>query len=307
MTATISARHVNRTARLMAAAHGGQVVVSHATEDLVARRDARGCSAGGSRRASPARPVSCRATFPGPDARAQRSRSRRLRSLDAFPGNLPVQLTSFVGRDDDVAGVAKALDRVAAGDVDRASVAWARRASRSRSPRKLLPRFADGVWLCELAATNDADLLAQVVVAALGGATARGAVAGRERVRLPLGQAGVDRARQLRASPRRGGRAGRGDAACRAGGAGVGDEPGAARRGRGAAAGGAVTACRVRSRAWRRSRRVRRCGCSWIARRRPGRALQLDATNATADRGDLSTARRASRWRSSSRRHGSPA
>ena len=33
-----------------------------------------------------------------------------LRSLDAFPGNLPVQLTSFVGRDDDVAGVAKALD-----------------------------------------------------------------------------------------------------------------------------------------------------------------------------------------------------
>ena len=38
-----------------------------------------------------------------------------LRSLDAFPGNLPVQLTSFVGRDDDVAGVAKALDRVAAG------------------------------------------------------------------------------------------------------------------------------------------------------------------------------------------------
>ena len=32
---------------------------------------------------------------------------------------------------------------------------------------EVLPRFADGVWLCELAATNDADLLAQVVVAAL--------------------------------------------------------------------------------------------------------------------------------------------
>ena len=32
----------------------------------------------------------------------------------------------------------------------------------------MLPRFTDGVWLCELAATNDPDLLAQVIVAALG-------------------------------------------------------------------------------------------------------------------------------------------
>ena len=32
---------LNRTARLMSAAHGGQVVVSHSTQVLVRRRDAR--------------------------------------------------------------------------------------------------------------------------------------------------------------------------------------------------------------------------------------------------------------------------
>jgi hypothetical protein len=33
-----------------------------------------------------------------------------LRSLDAFPGNLPIQLTSFVGRQDELASLTKALE-----------------------------------------------------------------------------------------------------------------------------------------------------------------------------------------------------
>ena len=90
----------------------------------------------------------------------------RLLSLDAFPGNLPVQLTSFVGRDDDVSGVAKALTEsrlvtlTGVGGVGKTRLAL-------QVAAEVLPKFADGVWLCELAATNDADLLAQVVVAAL--------------------------------------------------------------------------------------------------------------------------------------------
>ena len=91
----------------------------------------------------------------------------RLRSLDAFPGNLPVQLTSFIGRDDDVAGVERALTEsrlvtlTGVGGVGKTRLAV-------QVAAQLLPEFSDGVWLCELAATNDADLLAQVVVAALG-------------------------------------------------------------------------------------------------------------------------------------------
>jgi class 3 adenylate cyclase len=84
---------VNRAARLMAVAHGGQVVCSQATAALVDSeaamvdlgdhslrdldRPMRGFQVGGG-------------SF------------RELRSLDAFPGNLPLQVTSFVGRDDEV-------------------------------------------------------------------------------------------------------------------------------------------------------------------------------------------------------------
>ena len=100
---------VNRAARVMAAAHGGQIVVSLATEELV--RDLlpepvdtagpRGASAPRSRpgRSASSRSctLSCLSDFP------------RLQSLDAFPCNLPAQISSFVGRDDDVAEVARAL------------------------------------------------------------------------------------------------------------------------------------------------------------------------------------------------------
>ena len=92
---------LNRAARLMGMGHGGQVLVSHATEQLV----------GGSLPASvelldlgehrlrdlsrPERIFQLRA--PGCDTQFP-----PLRSLDAARTNLPVQLTSFVGRDEDV-------------------------------------------------------------------------------------------------------------------------------------------------------------------------------------------------------------
>ena len=157
---------LNRTARLMTAAHGGQVVVSHATKVLVADALPEGLElvdVGEHRLRDLSRPehvfevrtLGAVESFPP------------LRSLDAFPGNLPVQLTSFVGRDDDVAGVAKALDEsrlvtlTGVGGVGKTRLAI-------QVAAELLPRFTDGVWLCELAATNDPDLLAQVMVAALG-------------------------------------------------------------------------------------------------------------------------------------------
>ena len=153
-TATTSARAVNRAARLMAAAHGGQIVVSHATEELV--RDALG------RRSSWSISVStgC-ATWRGRSGSFQ-VRARRacrddfppLRSLDAFPGNLPLQLTSFVGRDDELARDREGARRRAAGDVDRrgrgrqdASRAAGRRGSAAAVPRRrvvLRARGGDG-------------------------------------------------------------------------------------------------------------------------------------------------------------------
>jgi predicted ATPase len=157
---------VNRAARLMATAHGGQIVCSHATADvirdvhvdgveLVDLGDHRLRDLSRPERVFELRSVDAVASFPP------------LRSVDAFPGNLPVQLTSFIGRDDELAAVAQALEDsrlvtlTGVGGVGKTRLAL-------QVAAEVLPRFGDGVWLCELAATNEPEMLAQVVVAAIG-------------------------------------------------------------------------------------------------------------------------------------------
>ena len=99
-----------------------------------------------------------------------------LRSLDAFPGNLPRQLTSFVGRDEELAGIAKALDEwrlvtlTGTGGVGKTRLAV-------QVAAEVLPRFRDGAWLCELAVASDGETMAQVVAARVGGVATPGDVA----------------------------------------------------------------------------------------------------------------------------------
>jgi predicted ATPase/class 3 adenylate cyclase len=157
---------LNRAARLMSAGHGGQILVSHATEELV--RDAVDESVelqdlGTHRLRDLTRPErvfqlgvpGLRADFPP------------IRSLDTFPGNLPPQLTSFVGRDEELAGVAKALDEsrlvtlTGVGGVGKTRLAI-------QVAAEVVPRFRDGAWLCELAAAPDEASMQQVIGAALG-------------------------------------------------------------------------------------------------------------------------------------------
>ena len=115
------------------------------------------------------------ATSPAPSASSRWARPGLaadfppLRSLDAFPGNLPPQLTSFVGRDDEIARRSRRrCDEVAARHAHR------RRRRRQDPPRdrrsrpRCCPRFPDGAWLCELAAASDPDAMVQVVAATLG-------------------------------------------------------------------------------------------------------------------------------------------
>ncbi len=156
----------NRAARVMAAAHGGQVVVSHATEEIV--RDSLPHEVGltdlGEHRLPDlARPERVfQVVAPG-----LRRDFPPLRSLDAMPGNLPGQLTSFVGR---------AIERDAIADALLASrsvtVTGVGGVGKSRIAIQVafdvLRRFPDGAWLCELANAHDADELAQVVAATLG-------------------------------------------------------------------------------------------------------------------------------------------
>ncbi|MEX0663732.1 MAG: adenylate/guanylate cyclase domain-containing protein [Acidimicrobiia bacterium] len=156
---------VNRAARLMSAAHGGQIVVSLATEELV-RDD---LSAG------------IELIDLGEHLLRDLSRSERifqvvapglhedfapLRSIDTAPGNLPAQLTSFIGRGEELHEIAVELEKnrlvtiTGAGGVGKTRLAM-------HVAAEVLPRYRDGAWLCELAPVVDADEMHQVLVATL--------------------------------------------------------------------------------------------------------------------------------------------
>jgi predicted ATPase len=157
---------VNRAARLMALAHGGQVVVSAATADVAADSlppEVKLVDLGDHL----LRDLSRREHVFQVEAPGLGSDFAPLRSIDALPGNLPAQPTSFVGRADEVRDLRTALGRAAlvtvtgVGGVGKTRLAV-------QVAADLLPTFADGAWLCELAAAGDADSLAQVVASTLG-------------------------------------------------------------------------------------------------------------------------------------------
>ena len=83
-----------------------------------------------------------------------------------FAGNLPVQLSSFIGRAVELAELATAMARsplvtvTGPGGVGKTRLALQAAAGQ-------LPSFADGAWLCELHPASDAETMAQAVAAAL--------------------------------------------------------------------------------------------------------------------------------------------
>jgi predicted ATPase len=146
---------VNRAARVAAAAHGGQILVSHATEQLVRDTLPTDCELvelGEHRLRDLGRPEVLFQVV-HPDLPRDFA---RLRTVDAFPGNLPVRASSFVGRDRDLTRVAKALQGspvvtlTGVGGVGKTRLAL-------QAAADVLPRFPDGAWLCELAAVRDPD------------------------------------------------------------------------------------------------------------------------------------------------------
>jgi len=90
----------------------------------------------------------------------------RSQAPGTFAGNLPVQLSSFVGRTVELAELATAMARsplvtvTGPGGVGKTRLALQAAAGQ-------LPSFADGAWLCELHPASDAETMAQAVAAAL--------------------------------------------------------------------------------------------------------------------------------------------
>ncbi|HEV2310727.1 MAG TPA: adenylate/guanylate cyclase domain-containing protein [Acidimicrobiia bacterium] len=156
---------LNRAARMMSVAHGGQMVVSQATATVVADEldhELRLEDLGEQRLRDLDRPERVyQVVAPGlPDAFPP------LRSVDTLPSNLPAQLTSFVGRTAEMAGIRERLRRerlvtiVGVGGVGKTRLAL-------EVAGELPAEFRDGAWLCELAAAGDAEAMVDSVAAAL--------------------------------------------------------------------------------------------------------------------------------------------
>ena len=94
---------VNRAARLMALAHGGQVLVSDTDRGAAAQPPV----ATAARRAPAPRAARAGSRCTRSSPTVSRPRFPVLRSVERFAGNLPRQVTSLVGRDDLVAEVAE--------------------------------------------------------------------------------------------------------------------------------------------------------------------------------------------------------
>jgi predicted ATPase/class 3 adenylate cyclase len=157
---------VNRTARLRGIAHGGQVVISQATAELVRDKLPEGASLidlGAHRLPDLGRPevvfglAHCdfASTFPP------------LRSLEALPNNLPIQLTSFIGHEHEMVELKGLL-----GTNRLVTLTGAAGCGKTRLALQLgadmLDSFPDGVWLVDLAPLADPDLLIQEVATTLG-------------------------------------------------------------------------------------------------------------------------------------------
>jgi predicted ATPase len=157
---------VNRAARIMTAAHGGQILLSQATAELVRVRLPQGVSlldlgdvrlrdlAQAERVYQVVHPA-LRQTFP------------TLRSLEVTPNNLPEQVTSFIGRERETADLENLIGRsrlvtvVGTGGLGKTRLSV-------QVAANVIDDFPDGVWLIELAPISEPRLVPQAVASVLG-------------------------------------------------------------------------------------------------------------------------------------------
>ena len=154
------------TQRIMSAGHGGQILISGATTNSYAmlfQADSELVDLGEKRLKDILRPehlyqvkiTGLPTTFPP------------LRTLDFFPNNLPVQLTSFVGRENEIAELKQELDvhrlitLTGSGGTGKTRLSL-------QVAADLLDRFEHGVWFIELAPLSDPDLISLTILSTIG-------------------------------------------------------------------------------------------------------------------------------------------
>jgi predicted ATPase len=152
---------LNRAARVMASGHGGQILVAASTAslvdgvELVDLGEHRLRDLSGATRLFQVGGDGLAVGFPP------------LQTMDLVPGNLPVQPTSFIGRDVETkelteqACAHRLVTLTGVGGVGKTRLAV-------HVAAELAAEFADGVWLIELAPVGDPAAVPDVVAGALG-------------------------------------------------------------------------------------------------------------------------------------------
>src|SRR3984893_5304157 len=152
---------LNRAARVMAAGHGGQILLAESTAgllsgvdliDLVPRR---------------LRDLPTPVQVFQVQADGLRAEFPPLRALDTTPGNLPRAVTSFIGRESEVAEIEAAVRShqlvtlTGVGGVGKTRLAL-------EVAARLADEFPDGAWFFELAAVTDPAAVPDAAAAVLG-------------------------------------------------------------------------------------------------------------------------------------------
>jgi hypothetical protein len=152
---------LNRAARVMAAGHGGQILLADSTAVLLSGVDL--LDLGPRRLRDLPTPVGVfQVRAPG-----LRAEFPLLRALDTSPGNLRRAATSFIGRESEVDEVKEALHEhrlvtlTGVGGVGKTRLAL-------EVASRLGDEFPDGVWVFELAAVADPAAVPDAVAAVLG-------------------------------------------------------------------------------------------------------------------------------------------
>jgi predicted ATPase/class 3 adenylate cyclase/Tfp pilus assembly protein PilF len=165
---------LNRVARLLSSGHGGQVLLSNATHDLV--RDAlpaevQTLDLGEHHLKDLTRPehvfqllaMDLPSDFPP------------LRTLDNHPNNLPRQATALIGREKEVEAVCSMLRRQEATLVTLTGPGGTGKTRLGlQAAAEMLEDFPDGMWFVELAALTDHNLVVSTIAQALHVTESRG-------------------------------------------------------------------------------------------------------------------------------------
>jgi predicted ATPase/class 3 adenylate cyclase len=157
---------VHRAARIGDAGHGGQVLLSGATRELVQHtlHDRVELVDLGEHRLK---------DMPNPERLFQLSigglatEFPPLRTLDARPNNLPAQMSSFVGRDEAIREVQAALEGTRLLTLTGPGGTGKTRLALEVGYRQL-PAFVDGVWFLDLSAVTDPSVVPTEIAIAIG-------------------------------------------------------------------------------------------------------------------------------------------